>query len=75
MLGSPYWLCWCGILKQALISTLAISGHALIQKCGSDAMWPRAASSGMVAMPNGPEAPSTGCSTRAPAPCLHPQSA
>jgi len=43
--------------RLALSLTLAISNHALVQKCGSEAMWSRAASSGMVAMPNGPDAP------------------
>jgi len=47
----------CGHLNRNLSLTLAISGHALIQKCGSEAMCSRAASRGMVAMPNGPEAP------------------
>jgi len=45
-----------GFIVQ-LSLTLAISDHALVQKCGSEAMWSRAASSGMVAMPNGPDAP------------------
>jgi len=36
---------------------LAIPGHALAQKCGSDAMWLSAASSRMVMTPNGPDAP------------------
>jgi len=46
---------WSGGVVNGILSlTVATSDHALVQKCGSEAMWSRTASSGMVAMPTGP---------------------